>query len=69
LYIPDQNIAIDQSLTLWKGRLSFQQYIPLKSSKFGVKSYEQEILSSKYFLNEWMTTTMESIEVLILTQG
>jgi hypothetical protein len=38
LYIPDQNIAIDESLTLWKGRLSFKQYIPLKSSKFGIKS-------------------------------
>jgi hypothetical protein len=40
LYIPDQNIAMDKSLTLWKGRLSFRQYIPLKSSKFGIKSYE-----------------------------
>jgi hypothetical protein len=40
LYMPDQNIAIDDSLTLWKGRLSFRQYIPLKSSKFGIKSYK-----------------------------
>ncbi|XP_021932761.1 piggyBac transposable element-derived protein 4-like [Zootermopsis nevadensis] len=40
LYIPGQNISIDESLTLWKGRLSFKQYIPLKSSKFGIKTYE-----------------------------
>ena len=40
LYLPGQNIAIDESLTLWRGRLSFRQYIPLKSSKFGIKSYE-----------------------------
>jgi len=40
LYLPGQNIAIDESLTLWRGRLSFRQYIPLKYSKFGIKTYE-----------------------------
>ena len=40
LYLPGQNIVIDESLTLWRGRLSFRQYIPIKSSKFGIKSYE-----------------------------
>jgi len=40
LYLPGQNITIDESLTLWRGRFSFRQYIPLKSSKFGIKSYE-----------------------------
>ena len=40
LYLPKQNIAIYKSLTLWKGRLSFLQYLPLKSSKFGIKSFE-----------------------------
>ena len=40
LYIPKQNIAIDESLTLWKGRLSFTQYLPLKASKFGIKTFE-----------------------------
>ena len=39
-YLPKQNIAIDESLTLWKGRLSFAQYIPLKASKFGIKTFE-----------------------------
>ena len=37
LYLPGQNFAIDESLTLWRGRLSFRQYIPLKSSKFGIR--------------------------------
>jgi hypothetical protein len=40
LYLPNQNIAIDESLTLWKGRLSFRQYLPLKASKFGIKTFE-----------------------------
>jgi hypothetical protein len=33
LYLPNQNIAIDESLTLWKGHLSFRQYTPLKAAK------------------------------------
>jgi hypothetical protein len=40
LYLPKQNISIDESLTLWKGRLSFLQYLPLKASKFGIKTFE-----------------------------
>jgi len=40
LYLPNQNIAIDESLTPWKGRPSIRQYIPLKASKFGIKTFE-----------------------------
>ena len=40
LYLPRQNIAIDESFTLWKGRLSLRQYLPLKASKFGIKTFE-----------------------------
>jgi hypothetical protein len=40
LYLPNQDISIDESLTLWKGRLSFKQYLPRKASKFGIKTYE-----------------------------
>ena len=28
-YVPHQNSAIDESITLWEGRLSFKIYIPL----------------------------------------
>jgi len=40
LYLPNQNIVIDESLTLWKGHLSIRQYLPLKFSKFGMKTFE-----------------------------
>ena len=40
LYLPNQNIAIDESLKLWKGRLSIRQYLPQKASKFRMKTYE-----------------------------
>ena len=39
VYVPASNISIDESLLLWKGRLSFKQYTPLKRARFGVKSF------------------------------
>jgi hypothetical protein len=40
VYIPGKNVAVDESLTVWKGRLSFKIYLPLKSSKFVIKTFE-----------------------------
>jgi len=40
LYLSNQNFAIDESLTLWKGHLSIRQYLPLKASKFGIKTFK-----------------------------
>ncbi|KAJ8737978.1 hypothetical protein PYW08_000573 [Mythimna loreyi] len=40
LYLPGQEIAIDESLLLWKGRLSFSQLIATKAAQVGIKSYE-----------------------------
>jgi hypothetical protein len=37
--IPFKNLCIDESLMLWKGRLGFKQYIPLKHARFGIKSF------------------------------
>ena len=36
---PSKNLSIDESLVLWKGRLSFRQYIPSKRHKFGIKMF------------------------------
>ncbi|KAI8422319.1 hypothetical protein MSG28_006194 [Choristoneura fumiferana] len=40
LYIPSQNIALDESLMLWKGRLGFVQKISNKAAGVGIKTYE-----------------------------
>jgi hypothetical protein len=40
LYLPQQDISADESLILWKGRLSFKHYLPLKSSQFEIKTFE-----------------------------
>ena len=38
-FYPFQNLCTDESLLLFKGRLSFKQYIPAKRSRFGIKTY------------------------------
>jgi hypothetical protein len=48
LYLPYHNISEDESLTLRKGRLSFKQLLPLKSSKYGIKSFEMCDLQTGY---------------------
>ena len=38
-YIPEKHISVDEELLLWKGRLVFKQYIPLKRARFGIKMF------------------------------
>jgi hypothetical protein len=38
-YLPNQDISNDKSLIIWKGSLSFKQYLPVRESKFGIKTY------------------------------
>lgn len=51
-YMPDRNIDIDESLTLWKGKLGFLylyytynkptfQYLAIKTTNLGIKTYER----------------------------
>ncbi|XP_066602390.1 piggyBac transposable element-derived protein 4-like [Prorops nasuta] len=37
---PGKNLYIDESLVLWKGRLMFKQYLPLKRNRYGIKVFE-----------------------------
>lgn len=39
-YSPGENLSLDESLLLWRGRLFFRQYIPNKKHKYGIKIYE-----------------------------
>lgn len=39
-YYPNQNLSLDESMLLWRGRLSFRQYIPSKAHKYGIKFFE-----------------------------
>lgn len=35
----NQNLAINENLTLWKGRFGFKQFIPTKCKRFGIKLF------------------------------
>ena len=39
VYVPNEFVSIDEELLLWKGRLSFKQYIPNKRSRFSIKLF------------------------------
>lgn len=39
VYVPSRELSLDESLVLWRGRLSFRQYIKGKRHKFGIKLY------------------------------
>lgn len=59
LYYPQQEIAIDESLLKWHGRLSFAQKINTKAAQVGVKSYEL-CESSTGYLWKFMVYTGKS---------
>ena len=40
MFTPYQNIATDESLLKFHGRLGFKQYNPSKRARFGIKSYK-----------------------------
>lgn len=39
IYYPCQQLSLDESMVLWRGRLSFRQYIKNKKHKYGIKLY------------------------------
>ena len=40
IYRPSENLSLDESMVLWRGRLIFRRYIKNKKHKYGVKFYE-----------------------------
>ena len=40
IYCPSENLSLDESMVLWRGRLIFRLYIKNKKRKYGVKFYE-----------------------------
>jgi len=51
VYAPSANVDVDESLMPWKGWLVMKQYIQLKRTRFGLKSYELYESSSGYIWN------------------
>ena len=51
VYIPDQNICVDESLCPWRGRAAFRVYMKDKPVKWGIKLYELCESESGYVWN------------------
>ena len=50
------NISVDEALLLWKGRLSWKQFIRTKRARFGIKSFVLAEASSGYVWNSIIYT-------------
>ena len=55
-----ENLCVDESLMLWKSRLSFKQYIPTKRRRFGVKLFMLCDCDTKVVLNFIVYTGVET---------
>lgn len=51
VYILEINLAVDESLLLWKERLNFKQFIQLKRARFGIKSFILSESATGYVYN------------------
>ncbi|KAK3735138.1 hypothetical protein QZH41_000008 [Actinostola sp. cb2023] len=50
-YSPTKNIAIDEGMIAFKGRLAFRQYMPAKPTKYGIKVWMAADSNNGYVLN------------------
>ncbi|CAG4979172.1 unnamed protein product [Parnassius apollo] len=50
MYTPSQYLSLDESLLLWKGRLSWRQCIRTKAARLGIKSFERCEAETGYLL-------------------
>jgi len=39
-YNPSENLAVDEVIVKYRGRVIFRQYIPKKRKRFGIKIYK-----------------------------
>lgn len=53
VYTPEQHVAIDKELVLWKDRVGVKQYIPSKRARFGIKIFSL-CESSGYLWNSFV---------------
>ncbi|GFT39160.1 piggyBac transposable element-derived protein 4 [Trichonephila clavipes] len=74
VYTPEQDICIDESLLLYKGRLSWTQYLPLKRARFGIKmfmlceSHSGYVWSIIIYVGKGTDVSEENKECLFSTQ-
>ena len=51
LYSPSENLAVDEAMIPFKGRIGFKQYIPSKPTKWGIKVWSLADSSNGFLCN------------------
>jgi hypothetical protein len=51
VYTPECDVSLEESLLMWKGRLSWKAYIPSKLVRFDIKSSELSEAKSGHVWN------------------
>ena len=51
VHVPSQNLSSDETLIMFKGRVRFTQFFPLKRSRFGLKGFVVTDSATGYVLN------------------
>lgn len=59
VYKPQWQLAIDETLIKFKGKVNFRQYLPMKAGRFGIKSFTLAESSTGYLLNSKIYTGKE----------
>ena len=63
VYTPERQLAINETLIKFKGKVHFRQCIPIKPGRFGIKAFTLAESSSGYVLNSKIYTGKETNEV------
>ena len=59
VYKPNRQLAIDETLIKFKGKVHFRQFIPIKPGRFGIKAFSLAESGSGYLLNSKIYTGKE----------
>lgn len=59
MYKPQRQLAIDETLIKFKGKVHFRQYLPMKPGRFGIKAFTLAESSTGYLLNGKIYTGKE----------
>jgi len=63
VYTPERQLAIDETLIKFKGKIHFRQFIPIRPGRFGIKAFTLAESSSGYVLNSKIYTGKENNEI------
>jgi len=67
--VPFENLVIDESLLLWKGRLSFKQFIRTKRHRFGIKFFILCDVETDLIIYTGKTTDMKACDINLGQSG